>query len=719
MIEKLFLQLAWPTWLFVLAVIGVALLSLLYYSRTLPPLSSWRKHVAVILRAAALIIALFICLEPILELFFREHEKPVVAVLLDNSASMQIGDAQGVRGDSLRFILQNLAKVPGADSLELIPYTFAAQPHRWRGDSLRFAVDATNLTAAVSQTLDSLAGKNLAALVLISDGIYNQGTSPLMLLRGGTVPIYTVVIGDTARPKDLAVRRVQTNQITYVGKDLPVEVVFWQNGFDGQSATLKISHNGQPVASRRIRLGKSGLEQKELLNIRATTAGDFNYEISLENLAGEVTTHNNQQTVPVQVLKSKIKVLVLNGSPNYDGHFLAFAASSLRNFQFTFLAERSSGEYFERSFSTVPLDSQDVIILHGFPTPASNSDQLRTLFQTIQRRKLPLLWLPARSSDYQKLSFAGDDLPFVVRGPLHPLENQFAVMTAGGKVHPIMQLDEQETANELLWQDLPPVEIYPEIKERGGSQILLTARPEGEGATAGGFSLCYTFRHSETKHLVLNAANFGNWHFQLQEDAARDHFFVGFLERSLRWLVNREDIQQIQIGPLQPIYNLGESVIFSGQVYDQFYQPVADAEVRITLGDDSLRFTQDMMSEGSSYYRAVFSGVPQGEFNYTIEAHRGGNLLGSRAGKLTVKPFYLEFQQTRANFDLMKQVAEQSGGRIYRAAEFVKKFPESRLESRVQSRVAQLYLWNHWQWLMLLILLLGLEWLLRKRWGML
>ncbi len=720
MIPDMFVKLSWPNWVFALTVLGLILLSYFYYYRTLPPLSATRRWIVRTLRALSLCLVLFLLLEPAVELLHRQAEKPVVAVLLDNSASMNIRDRRGIRRDSLRYVQENLAQLGGYDSLDIERFAFDLHARRLR-DSLDFSVDGTDISEALRAVQDSLADRNLQAVVLVSDGIYNRGPNPLLTARRSPVPIYTVILGDSTPPQDIALRRVQTNQITFVNKKLPVEVVIWHNGYEGQKALLTISHGQEVLARRMITLGKSGFEQKETLEIVARKPGDFNYTVAVQPQAGEITERNNQRTVRVQVLKSKIKVLVMGGSPNFDRHFLSFVSKQLKDFQFTFLTEKAPGQYYEGALERVPLDSQDVFIFHGFPTRKTDPAHLRRLMRTVQRRRAPILWFFARSSHFAQLQPYDELLPWkrVVR--LVPVENQFVRLTPGGRHHPVCKLDENETANELLWSELPPLEIYRPVQMRPGGQVLLEMDPRQEvlGAGMQNVPVCFTYRRNEIKQLVFNGANFGHWHFQLQEDPARDRFLIRFLDRAIRWLANREDIHRIQIRPLQQIYNVGEAVVFSGQVYDEFYQPIPDAEVVISIEGDTLRFSDEMIAGGNGYYHQTFSGLPEGEFRYRIQARRNDQEIGERTGTFTVKPFFLEYQEIPANAALLRQLARQTGGRAYSPGQFLRNFPDRPLESRLQLTMSEYFLWSYWQWIILLVLLLSTEWFLRKRWGLL
>ncbi len=97
MLDKLFLKLTWPSWTLLGIVILVGGLSFVYYFRSLPPLSPARKRLLIGLRAGTLFLIILLLLEPRLHFVFTQKQLPTVAVLIDNSSSMQVKDPAGPR----------------------------------------------------------------------------------------------------------------------------------------------------------------------------------------------------------------------------------------------------------------------------------------------------------------------------------------------------------------------------------------------------------------------------------------------------------------------------------------------------------------------------------------------------------------------------------------------------------------------------------------------
>jgi len=716
MIKELFLSLSLPGWVFFVLILLLFLLTFVYYRRTIPPLSGRRKVLLTVVRAGVLGTVLFLLLQPVLQFVYEIRELPTVAVLLDNSSSMKIKDSFGVRADSVRFILKNAPFKENSDSLHFELFTFDGGLHRWQGDSLDFSGNQTNISHAISEVADSLARQNLQAIILISDGQFNQGVNPVKPAAASPVPVYSVAVGDSLPRKDLLISGLQVNRVAYVGKEVPVLVRIIQTGWEGGEVQVRLRQGKKQLAVKRVKLQRSGFEQQVSFALKADKAGEFRYTVEIIPREGEITTRNNRASFLLRVLKSKLRVLLLSGQPTFDQRMLVYVLRQLPDIQFTVLTEKSPGTFYEGDFRRVQPDSQDVFIFLGFPTERTLQKQLQQIFQSVQERKLPLFFLINSNTVLEKLLPWKELLPVEVPSRLIPRENVMAKLTAGGQLHPVTRLTENRQNLLSLWQDLPPVESFGQgLKFRPGNRVLLT---EAGDESSSGSPLLVASVQKETKSLLLAAADFAGWHLQLQDDPNRDTFFQTFIERAVKWLANREDIQRVQIRPAKKVFSAGEAVTFSGQVLDEFYHPLDDAEVEIVIQGEGIKRSDVLMAQGS-YYQYQASGLAPGTYSYRLTARRNGEEIGRAEGKIVVEELELEMQELQANPALMREIALRSGGRFWSARQLVKQLKTFRFKQQVHFSKVEHILWNKGYWLVLLVLLLSIEWFLRKRWGLL
>ena len=715
MIKNLYLQFSLPGWLFFVIACVLVLLIYFYYRKTLPPLSAPRRVLLSTVRSASVVLVFFLLLQPVVHLTLKQSRTAVVGVLLDNSASMKIVDGKAPRSDSLKFILNKLLPMENQDSVDFALYTFQENIKRFTGDSLNFSGRQTNISHALESIIDTLLPRNLQLVVLVSDGQFNQGANPLRIAGRSPVPIYTVGIGDTVPPKDLRISGLQVNPVAYLGEEIPLSVRFLQRGFPPGNVFVKLWQGKKLLEVKKSEIPPASFEREVRFTLAPKKAGEFRYTVEIESLKGETTARNNRKSFIVKILKRKIRALLVSGMPNFDQRMLIYTLRQSKDIQLQVLTERKGGDFFERSEQVKP-DSQDVFIFLGFPTRYTRAAFLNKIFLSVQKQKRPFFLLLSRTTDLKKLAPLQAVLPVQISSSLREEKNIVPYLTTSGKLHPATRLDENPQRLLAVWHDLPPVTSFgSRLVWKKGSTALLEASGRDRGKP---FPVLGAAALKGTKSLLLAAANVGSWHLQLQENPARNMFFQAFLERSLKWLVNREDIQRIQIKPRQKVFTVGETVEFSGSVLDEFYQPLNDAEVQIELKSDGFRRKDVMPGQGNRYsYRT--SGLSPGTYRYTISAKQDDQQIGRTSGMIVIEPYQLELQEPAANRALLQEIAQKSGGKYFSAQKFLDHLASMSFKKQIHWLHREHILWNKTYWLAVIVLLLAAEWFLRKRWGLL
>jgi hypothetical protein len=161
----------------------------------------------------------------------------------------------------------------------------------------------------------------------------------------------------------------------------------------------------------------------------------------------------------------------------------------------------------------------------------------------------------------------------------------------------------------------------------------------------------------------------------------------------------------------------------NGQVYDEALRPLSDAAVSIQLtSPEGQLFPYEMQARGNGRYVLDTGVLPAGTYQYEAVAQRDEQVLGTDSGVFSIGQRSLEFRRTRADVDLMGQIASRSGGVMVQAND-----PEG-LEAAIRNSVAytprteiqseEFRLWQRLPSLFLVLTLLSLEWFFRKRWGL-
>ena len=125
------------------------------------------------------------------------------------------------------------------EKFEVKEYAFGSEVRE--GTNFEMTDKVSNLSNIISDVSDLYGNQNLGAVVLATDGIYNEGSNPLYAGSKLNVPVYTIALGDTTVKKDLLLKRVFHNKIAYLGDKFSVQVDIAARNAGGNNSTMTIS----------------------------------------------------------------------------------------------------------------------------------------------------------------------------------------------------------------------------------------------------------------------------------------------------------------------------------------------------------------------------------------------------------------------------------------------------------------------------------------------
>jgi len=698
-------------------------ISIWVYRNPTPPVSKGWRAGLTILRTTSITIILMLLFEPILSLEYQNNEKPVIAVLIDSSASMGLVDQKTDRAQELKNVLAApIFSNPEPENVMEF-YTFSDQLHEMfsaRPDSLQLTGDGTNIRRALEDLDNKMTERHFTAVVLLSDGGGNLGENPARFAQKYQAPIFTVPIGDPSEQKDIILTNVSTNEITYSGKKTPVEVFVRNNGFAGQRVNIKLTHKGETVDTKTIALAKSGVEQKVRLNFTPTGEGAQKYQIKAGNLEGELTANNNKKTFYSKVLKSKLQVILVAGGPSSDFSFLSRTLKADKNIEVTEYIEKGNGQFYNTAAPTLAkLDKADCFVFVDFPRSKSNLTIL-SLLKKKQAAGTPLLLLAGKNTQYDKLQPIGEFLPFELPVRKTSEKNIFSTITPQGVHHPVFRVYEDDFENKDSWSRLPPVfsnHTSPRLKS-GAITLAQTTEKNVQGQRAVNTAIV---AHSSGKRKSFAVLVYGLWRWDLLSRGFSENSlnYQLFWRNVVRWLTTHDDSKLVNVKSNKTIYRSGEEVRFSGQVYFEDYQPVDGAEVVVQIKNSAGTQELTLNNIGDGRYEGGFQALEGDDYNFTATAHLQGRVLGRDNGRFSVEPFSLEFQNTRMNETLLRRISSVTGGETFRPQDISQLNEKLKFRSKTVISNSEWEIWKQTPMLMALIFLLALEWFVRKWKGML
>jgi len=709
----------------VLLLISAIAFSYYVYRRTVPPVSNRLRFLLMTLRAISAALVVLLLFEPILSLTRKKEEKPVVAVLVDESASMGLVDQKVDRRQALNTLLQTDMFRKPSNEFEMMFFPFSSKLDEgvpFPPDTLLPDGDGTDIRAALNEAKKKLAERYFSALVLLSDGANNLGENPTRYAAEYGVPIYAIGIGDPSHQRDVLISNFVTNEIAYAGAQIPVEVYIKNSGFSGARIPVNLTQGNRTLDSKTVELAGEGVDQKVRLQFIPQEEGLFKYEIKLPKLEGELTDANNTRSFYVKVLKSKLQILIITGSPSADFNFLQRSLAADQNIAVQTFVEKGRGQFYG-SADLPPADEPskaNAVLLLDYPRRTSTPDDLTKIKSVLANGK-PLFLIFGKNVDLDKLWQLRDFLPFSAK-PVRGAERVvYLSVLPQGIHHPLFRLSEDDIESRERWLELPPVFSNINYAALNQTAIALAGVDFSRSPNAPRQSqpLIVAQTSGQRKSVAVLAYGLWRWDLLMTGVGKSSEAYHRFLQNAIRWLVSQEDSKLVRIAANKEIFRSGEEVKFNAQVYYEDFHPVDGAEVAVQVRDANETYDLSLKGIGDGRYEGSLEVLQGGDYEFSGTAHVQGRVLGRDDGKFSVEEFNLEYQDTRMNEELLRRIAEESSGAFFTPSDFGELKERLRFPQKYMVIKSEWEIWNKLQLLIMCILLLSAEWLIRKRKGML
>jgi hypothetical protein len=696
------------------ALVLAGALSWWVYRRTTPQLAPARRWLLAGLRFTGLAIIILLLAEPVLRSVFRSSRNPVVALVIDGSRSLS---SAVVDPDQARVGVGELAeKMSSSLAADVRTFVFSegatALPDRI--DSIRFEGPRTDISAALVQVSEALQGERLAAVVLVSDGLYNTGRNPVYEAEESLVPIHTIVVGDTTARRDISIQRVTTNEIAYVNRDLPLRIALRSDGFEAQPVVVTVESPQSEPVSETVLLPDGRGEVDLDLQMRPRRSGLHPLRIEVEPVDGELTTANNVVDLSIRVLERKLRLLMVAGAPSPDVAALNEMISSDDDIEITLVVQRNSESYYGAS---VPADLSDfdAILVVGYPGRHADRDAVRRIVDS----EKPTFFVLDHSTDLRRVE---DELsgviPFAIRTVRPAFSEASAIPTSRGVVHPVLEVS-PGAANLVR---LPPLAYSQSLLEPAPDASTL-ATVAIRGIELGDPLIVVRERAGLRSAALLGA---GIWRWRNVPEDLKDlrRLTPELVLNTVRWMTAEVDERPVRVYPAQEFFDGSDAVRLTGQVYDESMNPVESASIIVKLVEpDGNDFTYTMDPIGNGRYTKDLGQLRPGQYRFAASAEREGSVIGADSGSFAVGELSLEFRETRADPHLMHQIARRSGGISVVGAGNVSALVDSvaareALQPIVIEEASDLPLRGLPVFMFLSIAAFATEWLFRKRSGL-
>ncbi|MCF6332154.1 MAG: hypothetical protein L3J11_02630 [Draconibacterium sp.] len=677
----------------VIATVGIVFL-LYFRNKENKALKKYQVRILMVLRFLSFFMIAFLLLSPFIRNLNKITKNPIIITAWDNSGSMVSGH------DSLKTATEVLhVKNAISSSLEssysVVEYSFGEGTNTL-GD-LNFTEKKSDYSEIITSVANNHFNENIGALILAGDGIYNEGKNPVNVINEVNFPIYTIGFGDTTKVVDSRIQNIEVNRTSFSGNRFAVDIDVQFLKLKGKALKLSVVQNNNELASTIVTPPNENYFYTKEFILEAGNPGLKHFSVKIETVQNERNTKNNTAGFVINVLENKQKILILSDGPHPD----IGAIKNTLDLQKTYEVSVFTEEPYPKNLS-----EYNLLVLNQLP---NSGKSVAGIIKKAELGRLPILFIVGDKTFLPQLNTLAQGVT------IKPLAGSGEEAQATINTN-FATFNLSEDFKELL-PKFPPLfvpfadyELEPEFTPLFYQKILNieTAKPLIATGNLNGRKTGFIFGE-------------GIWRWRLYDyyiNQNQNHFNE-LVNQLIQYLSLRENEDNF-IVDFKPVYAEIEDVVLTAEVYNDAFERNTSNEVNIeiknTNGDE---FNSTFDIQGEKYYLNTGK-LPTGDYTFSANVTIGKETF-NETGSFTIVPVNLENLVTRANHNMLYQLATQSGGKFYLSNEVDRLISDLKNNNKLkptsyfQEMVRELL---NLRWLFfVLLILLSVEWFLRKYWG--
>lgn len=717
-----------------------------------------RRLLLLTLRLIAIALVILIFTQPALALLNVIPIKTRVLILVDTSLSMSLPVTAGgpSRISSVTKALGELDVGGLRETFDLEIYGFDSGLRPMDASILNRAKEpasmgrGTDIMAALKDAA-AYTPETISSILLFSDGSDNatfagddedkldEVKAELADLR---VPVISIAAASREKLKDLAIEDVSHGDYGFIRNALDIEVTLKARGVNDVTVPITLKQGGKVLAIASVKLeGKDREVVGAKLSFVPDRVGKYLYTISVPVFEGEAIVSNNTRQFTMKILRDKVRVLHVTGSPSWDVRFMReFLKEEPTVDLISFYILR---EVMDRTFSTqdelslIPfpvnrlfdinreLKTFDLVIFQNFESDIylTNPRYLENIRDYVTEEGGGFMMLGGgrsfSSGRYQESPVA-EILPVGLAAEQPFIEGEFrSFLTPDGERHPITSLSVSDDAaeNAAIWEALPELEGFNLNMGLKADAIALAVHPH-EAVLGENLPVISVREIGRGRTMAITTDTLWRWSFIQTGKGGTSNEYVTFVRNSIRWLTGDPEHRRVAVSVDKSTYQAGETVEARIRALDRNYRPLEDAEIELKIIDSEGNEKDIETFPEDDAFRASFVPDRDGGYILKTKAFSKGREIGHDQVPFTVEYSAIEFKDPWPDTALMENIAKATGGKFY----MLPKIPKpSDIPVKKAQKIAGKKPIPLWDTLPALLLIAGVfctEWYLRKRWGL-
>jgi hypothetical protein len=536
--------------------------------------------------------------------------------------------------------------------------------------------------------------------------------------------VFAVGIGDTAAPEDVRIRDVSYSSVVRTPSQAVIRVDLHYSGRQQKNVQIQLTENGRVLYEKSVSMSSLRRDVAEDITVEFPEDGRRQFELGLSVQGYDAEPDNNRRDIVIEAEKAEARALIVDLRPDWELHFLTGLIRQDDSFDFEVIAFENEPLVRQRKFHPARdfqrlLADCDVLVLGAVTVEFLSPGVTAAILDFVEEKGGGLLVLPGPSSLFQSAAgWRGLERLLPVRGrPPCPFNFEYTSLIPGPQAgtHPVTsQLLPRLGQND--WQERSPLlGYYGSLVIRPGAELLL------EVGGRRGPALAYR-SSGQGRVAVVSAGPLWRWKFLSDNNTV----YQELMSRLLDVLARGENTERFYLTAGKNVFDAGENPNFTAEVFNEKMQPITGIPVQIELsrlsdnGHEMPLHRRSMSRENaqSTRFQAALPPLRPGRYVVRGEAEVADRVITSRPVEIKVSSVSVEFQDVCQDDEVLAAIARRSGGRYLQlpaAASLSDLLP---LQSRQVATITELPLRTSLLIFVMILVLLSLEWIIRKRAGM-
>ncbi len=684
--------------LFIIGLIISAVVAFLYYykDQKFEHVNRIWIYLMALLRFFALFLIFLLLSNPLIKTIVKSKQKPIIVLLQDNSKSIPLATDSSYTEKYLKDLSSLTRHLKQKFDLRIFTFSDSVR----QSSKIDFSGNYTNISQAIYEINQRFYNQNLAAIILASDGIYNQGIDPAYRASQSPVPIYTIVLGDTNEYKDLSVNNLHTNSIIFLHEKFPVQAQI--NAVHAQGEKIKVSLliNGRIIDQKIIEINKDYFSTTVNFIVKAPSPGKKLLTVSVSTLQDERNTLNNSSTTVIEVIDSRQKILILSSFPHPDIATIRRSLNAIPTYKVEF-------SYFDKFQGKI--DGYSLIILYQMPDDRTNALSIQRLLQASSK---PVLLVCGPQTDLTKLKKLNLGISY------NPIQG--SVDQAQAIVNKDFDIFLPPKNMDNLLSNLPPLIVpYIDFDNVNNQYVLLWQKVNNITTSKPLVQFVPLSPLNNNKLGIIWGEGIWRWRMTEYRNTGSSKNIDQLILQTTQFLMTNENRKRFNV-KVKPIIDQNQEVIFNAELYDLSYNPITEPDVNLTLQDSAGNTFDYIFEKAADHYVLNIGILPEGIYSYQASCKWKSQTFVDN-GSFVVRAINIEATSLKANTDLLQKIASYSGAKPFYDSQISSLENELLINSNfpslieTQTQIKQGI--NYYVILFLIIFSLTVEWILRKYFG--